>query len=463
MGRRATPQSDPDRYLRLRDGHWHYVRRIPRGIVELVGKRSHVRVSLKTLDKSVARLKRDHLEAADNDYWASFLSNQSEEVALRRYQSAVRRADAIGLTYRPVHEILQLESLPDIVARFEAIMDVRASPADEEAALGAVEVPRVSVTQAFKVYCEEIKPAELRGKSEAQRKSWKKVKLRAVNNFVALNGDMAMDDIERRHALKLFGFWRDRVAPPGEGGRPTHNPSSAKKDMGNMRQLYREYWAHVAPEEQRFNPFDGLTFGDSTNSRPPFSHEWMVTKIMRPGAMEAFNEELRGIAYMVAATGARPSEIANLDAPVIILNAPVPHVFISPRMDPDDPREIKTRSSTRVIPLVGLALAVMRRFPSGFPRYFNKEGTLSNTLNKAMRDAGLIPDKIPPGYNVGHSAYSMRHSFEDRMKDAGLDEELRKILMGHAVDRPKYGLGGSLDWRAAELKKVNLPYDERSI
>ncbi|AKR57974.1 hypothetical protein XM25_19725 [Devosia sp. H5989] len=463
MGRRATPQSDPDRYLRLRDGHWHYVRRIPRGIVELVGKRSHVRVSLKTDDKSIARIKRDHLEAADNDYWASFLSNQSEEVALRRYQSAVRRADAIGLTYRPVHEILQRESLPDVVARFEAIMDERTPPAVVEAALGGIDIPRVTVTQAFKVYCDEIKPAELRGKSEAQKKSWKKVKLRAVNNFVALNGDMAMDEIERRHALKLFGFWRDRIAPTGNGARPTHNPSSGKKDMGNMRQLFREYWAHVAPEEQRANPFDGLTFGDSENSRPPFTHDWMVNKIMAAGAMANFNDELRGIAYMVAAVGARPSEIANLDAPVIVLNAPVPHILIAPRTDPDDPRQTKTRSSIRAIPLVGLALAVMQRFPSGFPRYFNKEGTLSNTLNKAMREAGLIPDEIPPGYNVGYSAYSMRHSFEDRMKTAGLDEELRKILMGHAIDRPRYGVGGALEWRAAEIEKVNLPFDEASI
>lgn len=463
MGRRATPQTDPDRYLRLRVGQWYYVRRVPRNLTDELGSSTHVRVSLKTSDKAIARLKRDHLEAADNEYWASLLANQAGEATLRRYQSAVRRADAIGLTYRPVQEILQKESLAEVVARFRAIMDERTTSVDEEAALGGIETPRVTVTQAFKVYCEEIKPAELRGKSEAQKKSWTTVKRRAVNNFVALNGDMFMDEIERRHALKLFGFWRDRVAPAEKGARPTHNPSSAKKDMGNMRQLFREYWAHVAPEEQRTNPFDGLTFGDSENSRPPFTHEWMVTKIMAAGAMANFNDELRGIAYMVAAIGARPSELANLDESVIVLNAPVPHIFIAPRMDPDDPREIKTRSSIRAIPLVGLALAVMRRFPKGFPRYFNKEGTLSNTLNKAMRAAKLIPDEIPPGYNVGHSAYSLRHSFEDRMKAAGLDEELRKILMGHAIDRPKYGLGGALEWRAAELEKVNLPFDEASI
>jgi len=31
--------------------------------------------------------------------------------------------------------------------------------------------------------------------------------------------------------------------------------------------------------------------------------------------------------------------------------------------------------------------------------------------------------------------------------------------MGHAIDRPKYGSGGSLKWRHAELKKIELAFD----
>jgi hypothetical protein len=43
--------------------------------------------------------------------------------------------------------------------------------------------------------------------------------------------------------------------------------------------------------------------------------------------------------------------------------------------------------------------------------------------------------------------------------ETGIDEELRRILMGHAIDRPKYGSGGSLEWRHAELKKIELAFD----
>jgi hypothetical protein len=45
------------------------------------------------------------------------------------------------------------------------------------------------------------------------------------------------------------------------------------------------------------------------------------------------------------------------------------------------------------------------------------------------------------------------------MKDGGLEDELRRILMGHTIDRPKYGSGGSLEWRRDELMKIVLPFD----
>jgi integrase len=151
-------------------------------------------------------------------------------------------------------------------------------------------------------------------------------------------------------------------------------------------------------------------------------------------------------------TGARPSEICNLEPDAIRVDQTVPHLAIEPRIDPDDPREIKTASSRRLVPLVGVALEAAKRHQSGFPRYRNRENDLSATLNKYLRTNKLFPTK-------DHKVYSFRHSFEDRMKDGGLEDELRRILMGHTIDRPKYGSGGSLEWRRDELMKIVLPFD----
>lgn len=62
-----------------------------------------------------------------------------------------------------------------------------------------------------------------------------------------------------------------------------------------------------------------------------------------------------------------------------------------------------------------------------------------------------------------HKIYSFRHSFEDRMKVGGIDNELRKILMGHSIDRPDYGAGGTLEWRRDELMKIALPFDQKIV
>ena len=53
-----------------------------------------------------------------------------------------------------------------------------------------------------------------------------------------------------------------------------------------------------------------------------------------------------------------------------------------------------------------------------------------------------------------HKIYSFRHSFKDRLKAIKAPEELIDELMGHSIDKPKYGDGYGL--------KVKLEYlDDR--
>ena len=104
------------------------------------------------------------------------------------------------------------------------------------------------------------------------------------------------------------------------------------------------------------------------------------------------------------------------------------------------------------MPVIGMALAAMKKFPKGFPRYKDKEATMSSALNKFFRENNLFP-------TPNHKIYSFRHTFEDRLKEAGVDDELRRLLMGHAIDRPKYGSGGSLEWRQRELRKIQLAFN----
>lgn len=449
---RKRSRIDPDRFLTTRNGNYSYKRRMPLAVEHLDPRRGpHVRISLKTDDITMARRKRDMLEAADDALWASMLNDQPQDPARQRYEAALKRVEAMGFTFHVAEDLGQSAPVDDIFRRFEELLEGKPKHALATDLLGAVPVPRTTVSQAFDLYCDEIVADVLVGKSKVQKAQWKKVKRRAVNNFIALVSDKAMVDITRDDAMKVYRHWLARIVPKEEGVKPA-TPSSGNRDLGNMRVLYASYFKHMG-EAHRKNPFEGLGFAQRKKvSRPPIPTDWITSRVLAKDALATLNEEARGILLILIETGARPSEICNLEPAAIRLTHKVPHLSIEPRVDPDDPREIKTESSRRLVPLVGVALEAAKRHKAGFPRYRNRENDLSATLNKYLRENGLFPTR-------GHTVYSFRHSFEDRMKEGGLDEELRRIQMGHTIDRPRYGSGGSLAWRQAELMKIVLAFD----
>jgi integrase len=91
----------------------------------------------------------------------------------------------------------------------------------------------------------------------------------------------------------------------------------------------------------------------------------------------------------------------------------------------------------------------MRAYPEGIERYRGGSASLSATVNKYLRIDNLLEtDK--------HTLYGLRHSFEDRMLEAGIDERIRRDLMGHSLRRERYGDGGSLELLSQLLAPVAL-------
>lgn len=449
MGRRRE-EKDPDRFLSERRGIYQYQRRVPRDYLDLDERAPLIRLSLKTDDLAKARALRDIYERADNELWASLGAAGSGEAAKARYRAAIARAAALGLVYRPASEIVHGETVETILQRIESVIERSTPKATVEAALGLAPGADQTITAALDFYFGSIVADELRYKSAEQKRRWKNKRKASVATFVFLAGDKLMSEITRDDAVKVHKFWMARIAP--EEGLPSHSASSGNRDMGNLRSLYRDWFAYMGLADRK-NPFDGLSFSEkSKRSRPPFSVGWITGKLLAPGALDGLNTEARCILLAMVETGARLSELCNIVPEAIMLEAEVPHLVIEPRLDPEDPREIKTDSSIRKVPLVGVSLAAMHACPQGFPRYKDKEAVLSATVNKYLRSKGLL--ETPK-----HSAYSLRHAFEDRMKEAGFDAELRRMLMGHTIDRPIYGSGGSLAWKQGELTRIELPFD----
>jgi integrase len=456
MGRRRE-ETKPTRFLSLRGGIYQYVRSVPKEVFDLDNRAPYVRVSLRTSDLGKAMAIRDVRERADNDYWASLIVGDDSDLALRRYKAATSRAVALGFTYRSAADILH----DPIESRLSRIEQAKANIKDQlsiDAVLGLAEDADQTISAAIDLYINTIARADIRNKSKEQRRIWENVKRAPIATFKDVVSDKQMSEITREDAQKVYNFWLNRVAP--EKGKPTHSASIANKHMDGLRVLYREWFKHQGQSEIK-NPFDGLRFRESKSQkkkqkRPPFSTEWIQTKFLQKGKLANLNREARGVFLAMIETGCRLSEIANLTAENIVLNSDVPHIRIEPSFDSDEPREIKTDSSIRLIPLVGVSLAVLQKYKKGFPRYRDKGSALSATMNKFLRENELL--ETPK-----HKAYSLRHSFEDRMKNGGLDSELRMMLMGHSIDRPDYGSGGSLEWKCRELSKIALPFDPKIV
>ena len=329
-------------------------------------------------------------------------------------------------------------SIPkDAVQEFIKPVGVRKSLVSES------EIP---ISQALAVYFDEIAVSAQLGKSPMQKRAWRRVKSISIRNFIAVVGDKPIAQITRQDAQAFFRWQTARIGPDAQQ-EEKRDPSTARRELGNLRKLLREYFAYIG-EEHRPNPFRGLSIQDGHyQSRPPFEDDWVRERILRPGVFQGINKEAVLALYALIETGCRPSEIANLAADDICLHSDNPHIAIRP----SEYRQLKTRSSIRTIPLVGVSLAAMRRAPSGFPRFHDSSHLLSKSLMKAFRTRGLFPTER-------HAIYSFRHSFEKRMQEAGLDYGLRCLLMGHDTKRPAYGDGGSLTYRKSELCKIAHPF-----
>ncbi len=125
----------------------------------------------------------------------------------------------------------------------------------------------------------------------------------------------------------------------------------------------------------------------------------------------------------------------------IRLDGEVPHISIEP-----EGRQLKSHDARCVIPLTGVSLEAPKQYPEGFPRYRNR-ATLSAVVNKFLRAKFLLE-------TPRHSFYSLRHSFEDRMLAAGIDDRIRRDLFGHRLDRERYGKGASLEHVAKLVTRI---------
>lgn len=403
---------------------YHLRRRVPRRYAAIEA-RDIVWISLHTDSETLARSKAEGAWRQLIEAWEARLSGNASEAEIR-YSAAQELARIKGFRYLDVETVARLP-VTGLLDRVEAVSTAgrKADLMEGEALLGEADKPAITVSKALDLYWTLAREKTF-GKSSDQVRRWENPRKKAVRNFITLLGDKPLEEITRDDMLDFRQHWLERI----EAGEVT--PNSANKDLthfgdvlktvNNMKRLGIEL------------PLGELSFREGeTRSRPPFSVDWIRGRLLAEGALSGLNPEARGLLLGMINTGYRPSEGAALSATSIRLDHKVPHISIEP-----EGRQLKTHYSRRIIPLAGVSLEAFRAFPNGFPRYRQNSATLSAVVNKFLRENGLME-------SPQHSFYSLRHSFEDRMLAAGVDDRIRRDLFGHRLDRERYGKGASLE------------------
>ncbi|MGP9804076.1 integrase [Paracoccus sp. NSM] len=422
----------------LRESTWHIRKRVPIRYAA-IEPRSIIHVSLHTDSRVIAQAKAMQVWTEMIEAWEAKLAGADQE-AESRLAAARELAQRRGYRYLAAPEVAKLP-INDLLTRLESIVDGngRFDPREADAALGLVTPPALTVAQALDSFY-EVAAEDLRGKNDDQIRRWKNPRIKATKNFIDVIGNKPVAEVTTEDMFAFRKWWVDRVME-GQTAAETAN-----RDFIHLVGM----WKRVCRSKGIALGFstEGLMLKkdkDKDDVRPPFSPDWIKAKLLAPGALRGLNTDARLILLGMVNTGYRPSEGAGLMPDEIRLSDNVPHIVIQRNAN----RGLKTAHSKRVLPLVGVSLEAFREAPKGFARYARNSASLSATVNKYLREKGLLE-------TPGHSLYSLRHSFEDRLLVAGIDERVRRDLLGHALNRERYGSGGDLVFLRDQVLKAAI-------
>lgn len=189
------------------------------------------------------------------------------------------------------------------------------------------------------------------------------------------------------------------------------------------------------------NPFAGVYLasrGDAKKRKPLSSQS---LKLLQKACMEADDDDLRWLIALISDTGMRLAEAAGRHVDDIVLGD-VSYVCVKPHAW----RSLKTVSSERRIPLVGVSLWAAKRIKARsnsycFPRYVDgikcNSNSASAALNKWLK-AATKQDVVIHG---------LRHTFRDRLRAVEAPLDMVDRLGGWSLQSvgQSYGDGYSIE------------------
>ena len=407
-----------------RNGIYYLKRRVPKQYEDVEHKKKISR-SLHTDSLNEAREKAQEVWENLISGWQARMVGRDPE-SKKYFEAAQKTAKLKGFKHLPMDEVLHLPT-DAFLSRLRSIgmQNKMQTRMDADALMGTVDIPKVTISEALEEFWQLAKDETL-GKSPDQIRKWERPHKKAFKNLIDICGDKPISELSHYDMVDLRNWWIYRIE------NENLKPETANKDF-----------IHIGKVLNRVNemcnlgldiPVRGYNLREGKeNTRKPFSEHWIRGKLLAQGALDDLNLQARTIFLAMINTGARLSEVANLLPDHIVLDHDYPHIAITNKGRGKNARQLKSKHSERLIPLIGVSLDAMRNCPDGFPQYHDRASSLSALLNKYLTNNGLR--ETPE-----HSVYGLRHSFEDRLRLAKVDDRVRAELFGHSYHRERYGV-----------------------
>lgn len=179
------------------------------------------------------------------------------------------------------------------------------------------------------------------------------------------------------------------------------------------------------------NPFKGLdlkNYGKDGIQKRPFTHD-ELHKLFQLD----MNQSQRDALTVLITTGMRSGELLQITASKVKVRDGVKYMDLTTSIT-------KTRGSKRYVPLHDKAKDII------FPINATREG-LNHLVHKVIDDPTL-------------SLHSLRHTFKDLSRDAGVSKEVQDFITGHAQGdvAGSYGTGPSIPTRFDSIMALKHPW-----
>ena len=325
-------------HLKRRGQWWHYYRAVPERFRD-VEDRVQICFSLRTRDFSEAKLKAAQISYDLEDQWLQSVAlgvSLKGQRAADRFAAVARTQVQRGLKPQMSKDL----SDEDLLGRLRLLINGHDGTPDQKAVLGLVDGPALSMMDGYDRFWAHIED-EWRGLSHDQRRVKKNGYMKALANFHEAVGDVALYDLERRHALEFRAWWLKRLKKKGL------KPHTGNKDINALRRLISTNYDIDAV--QMVNPFARVRLKDEAQvPRQPLEREQIVAAA-RPGALGGLADAFCVLFRLLINTGMRPVEAIGLELDDVVLDHEVPHVHVRKNAV----RGLKTDHSERLLPLLG--------------------------------------------------------------------------------------------------------------